>query len=86
MASLADSQDVDIRSLRQLLVYGLKGMAAYADHALVLGKTDDSIFAFMHEALSVLAAEGNDQPGVEDARRFMHAVWRGERADNGLAG
>ena len=63
---LADSQDVDIRSLRQLLVYGLKGMAAYADHALALGKTDDSIFAFMHEALAALAAEGNDQPGVEE--------------------
>ncbi|HTP57762.1 MAG TPA: hydroxylamine reductase, partial [Spirochaetia bacterium] len=60
-----DGQDEDITSLRQLLVYGLKGMAAYADHALVLGKTDDSIFAFMHEALAALAAEGNDQPGLE---------------------
>ncbi|MGO9412577.1 MAG: hydroxylamine reductase [Spirochaetia bacterium] len=63
---LADSQDEDIRSLRQLLVYGLKGMAAYADHALVLGKTDDSIFAFMHEALAALALEGKNQPGIEE--------------------
>ncbi len=63
---LADSQDEDIRSLRQLLVYGLKGMAAYADHALILGKTDDSIFAFMHEALAALALEGKNQPGIEE--------------------
>ncbi|MDG5814444.1 hydroxylamine reductase [Chitinispirillales bacterium ANBcel5] len=44
----------DIRSVQQLLTYGLKGMAAYADHAQILGKTDDSIFAFFHEALSYL--------------------------------
>jgi hydroxylamine reductase len=44
----------DVRSLQQLLTYGLKGMAAYADHALLLGKTDDTIFGFMHEALAEL--------------------------------
>jgi hydroxylamine reductase len=44
----------DIRSLHQLLIYGLKGMAAYADHALVLGKTDEAVFAFIHEALAAL--------------------------------
>jgi hydroxylamine reductase len=51
---LADSDDEDIRSLRHLLVYGLKGMAAYADHACLLGKTDESVFAFFHEALAAL--------------------------------
>jgi hydroxylamine reductase len=44
----------DVRSLQQLLLYGLKGMASYADHAYLLGKEDDAIFAFMHKALSVL--------------------------------
>ncbi len=61
----ADSPDEDLRSLRQLLVYGLKGMAAYAHHALLLQKTDDSVFAFMHEALAALASTGQDEQGVE---------------------
>ena len=41
----------DVQSLQQLLIYGLKGLAAYTDHALILGKTDDVIFAFIHEAM-----------------------------------
>jgi hydroxylamine reductase len=44
--------DEDIRSLRELLIYGLKGMAAYADHAAILGKEDDAIYAFIQEALA----------------------------------
>lgn len=51
---LADKSEEDIRSLKELLLYGLKGMAAYADHAYRLGKQDDLIFAFMHEALAAL--------------------------------
>ncbi len=43
--------DPDILSLQELLIYGLKGLAAYADHALILGKTDDAIFKFIHEAM-----------------------------------
>ncbi len=42
----------DIRSLRELVIYGLKGMAAYAHHASVLGARDPSVLAFMHKALS----------------------------------
>ncbi len=42
----------DVRSLRELLVYGLKGMAAYAEHAFVLGYDDDSIFRFITKALA----------------------------------
>ncbi len=41
----------DVRSLRELLIYGLKGMAAYADHAAVLGYMKAEIFDFMIEAL-----------------------------------
>ena len=44
----------DLTGLQELLTYGLKGTAAYADHAYVLGKQDDSVFAFFHEALDFL--------------------------------
>lgn len=47
----------DVVGLQELLIYGLKGVAAYADHAAILGKTDESVNAFMHEALSFLASE-----------------------------
>jgi len=44
--------DPDILSLKELLVYGLKGLAAYADHARILGQTDDTIHTFIYEALA----------------------------------
>ncbi len=50
----------DVAGLRQLILFGLKGTAAYADHAMVLGKEDDSVYAFFHEALSFLADEPSD--------------------------
>lgn len=59
---MAEQPDENIRSLQQLLIYGLKGMAAYADHAYILGKSDDSIFAYFHEALSYL---NNKEPTIE---------------------
>jgi len=42
----------DVRSLRELLVYGLKGIAAYAEHAAVLGFEDDEIYRFLVEGLA----------------------------------
>lgn len=45
------TENEDIRSLRELLTYGLKGMAAYAEHAVNLGFDDEGIHAFMQEAL-----------------------------------
>jgi hydroxylamine reductase len=42
----------DVRSLRELLIYGLKGMAAYADHAAVLGFEKTEIYEYMIEALA----------------------------------
>ncbi len=47
-----ENLDADIRSLRELLIYGIKGLAAYADHALILGQTDDAIAAYVYEALA----------------------------------
>jgi hydroxylamine reductase len=44
--------DADVRSAIEILVYGLKGMAAYADHAYILGAKDEAIFAFTAKALA----------------------------------
>jgi len=44
--------DDNVVSLKQIVLYGLKGMAAYADHAMILGKTDDSVTSFFYKALS----------------------------------
>ncbi|MDY6958181.1 MAG: hydroxylamine reductase [Halobacteriota archaeon] len=44
-------KDEDIQSLQDTLIFGLKGIAAYAYHARKLGKRDEDIDAFMHEAL-----------------------------------
>jgi hydroxylamine reductase len=48
----------DIRSLRELLTYGLKGMAAYADHARILGESDEAVSAFFYKALAALVDDG----------------------------
>jgi hydroxylamine reductase len=53
----------DILSLRELLTYGLKGLAAYTDHARILGQSDDGVYDFIYEAL---AATLDDNLGVED--------------------
>lgn len=55
--------DEDIRSLRELIIYGLKGMGAYAHHARVLGKTDDTVNDFFYKGL---AAVVNDELTVEE--------------------
>ncbi len=44
--------DEDVRSTIEILVYGLKGMAAYMDHALILGKSDEEILAFFQKGLA----------------------------------
>ena len=54
-------ENEDIRSLRELLTYGLKGIAAYAEHAAVLGKEDDSIYAFCFKALQTTATETDSE-------------------------
>ena len=46
------TKDEDIRSLRELITYGLKGMAAYTHHALNIGKENNEIYAFVYEALA----------------------------------
>lgn len=46
------TEDEDVRSLRELLVYGVKGAAAYADHARVLGYEDPAIYEFYVKAMA----------------------------------
>ncbi|MBN2485705.1 MAG: hydroxylamine reductase [Bacteroidales bacterium] len=58
LVSILNTEDEDIRSLKELLVYGLKGMAAYAEHAFNLGFENNAVFDFMHKAL--VATTSND--------------------------
>ncbi len=51
------TKNEDIRSLRELLIYGIKGIAAYYHHAYVLGKTDKEISNFIQDALVATTKE-----------------------------
>lgn len=51
LVSILNVENEDIRSLKELLIYGLKGMAAYAEHAFNLGYENEEIMAFMHKGL-----------------------------------
>ncbi len=44
----------DVVGVEELIVYGIKGMSSYADHAWILGKRDDAVAAFIHRALAML--------------------------------
>lgn len=57
------TENEDVKSLRELLIYGLKGMSAYAEHAMNLEKTQDEIFAFIEKGL--LATEDDSLTGEE---------------------
>ncbi len=65
VASLAadPAANADIASLKQILLYGLKGVAAYADHAQILGQEDEKVYAFISEALAAIARENLDLNG-----------------------
>jgi hydroxylamine reductase len=52
----------DILSLKHTVLFGIKGVSAYADHAQVLGKHDDKVYAYVHEGL---AAIQRDDLGLE---------------------
>jgi len=48
--------DADILALKHTLLFGLKGVAAYVDHARILGQEDDQVYAFVHEGLAATAS------------------------------
>lgn len=51
--------DEDIRSLKSLILFGMRGMAAYAYHALMLGKTDTTVNAFFVKGLTALSEDSD---------------------------
>ncbi len=55
--------DADVHSVREIITYGIKGYAAYADHARILGSESDEVYAFTHKAL---AAQLDDSLGLMD--------------------
>ncbi|WP_442929371.1 hydroxylamine reductase [Natranaerovirga pectinivora] len=58
-----DTLNEDVRSLREMLIYGLKGMAAYAHHAFVLGSADEEVNNYFFKAFG---ATVNDDLGVAE--------------------
>ncbi|MBU8907695.1 hydroxylamine reductase [Desertibacillus haloalkaliphilus] len=61
--SILATKDEDIRSLRELVVYGVKGMAAYLEHANNLDYDNDELHAYMQKALAEVT---NDELTMED--------------------
>ena len=57
VSPLSYSDNEDIRSLKSLMLFGLKGIAAYTDHAAVLGFYDDYIFKFIYKGLASITKE-----------------------------
>ncbi|MCP4132094.1 MAG: hydroxylamine reductase [bacterium] len=54
---ILSTENEDVRSLRELLIYGLKGIAAYADHASVLGYNKNEIYDFLMQGLAATTKE-----------------------------
>ncbi len=52
LAGVLATEDEDVRSLREMIIYGLKGMAAYAEHAKNMGREDLDINRFIYQALA----------------------------------
>jgi len=55
--------DADLQSMRSTILFGIKGYAAYADHAIILERESDEIYAFTHKALTDIQ---NDSLGLMD--------------------
>ncbi|RPI79556.1 MAG: hydroxylamine reductase, partial [Desulfobacteraceae bacterium] len=78
----------DIRALQHTVIFGIKGISAYADHAKILGQTDDRVYAFVHEAL---AATLNKNLTLDDwvkltLRTGEANLWTLELLDKGNTG
>lgn len=68
-AGVLQIADEDIRSLCELITYGIKGISAYAEHAAVLGLESDSIYAFIVQALATIANEQQNTDFSNKAER-----------------
>ena len=80
------SADEDIRSLKSLVLFGVRGMAAYAHHAMVLGYTDDEVNRFFAKALFAIG-EDPDRPGLvgtpDRVARACEEIFGGMQEDPG---
>jgi len=76
---LADA-DEELRSLKALLLYGCKGIAAYADHALVLGRPGGAVLPFLAEALAAL-----DDPAAGPGELLALVLRAGKTAVDAMA-
>ncbi len=67
----------DVLSLKHTVLYGIKGVSAYADHALILGKEDDAVYGYVHEALAAIQSNdmGTDE-WVQMALRCGEAAYK----------
>jgi len=78
----------DILSLKHTVLYGIKGVSAYTDHALILGQEDESVYAYVHEGLA--AIQGYDlsvEDWVQMALRCGEAAYKAmELLDAGNTG
>ncbi|HNY65186.1 MAG TPA: hydroxylamine reductase [Deltaproteobacteria bacterium] len=54
---ILSTENEDVRSLRSLLLFGMKGISAYADHATILGYDDTEIYSFLFKGLASLDQE-----------------------------
>ena len=81
--------DPDIASLQHTLIFGLRGVAAYADHAAILGQEDEAVYAFINEGLAATCDKSltlNDWLGLvlkcgEDEPARHGAFGRGQHRD-----
>jgi hydroxylamine reductase len=82
------ANDPDILSLKHTVLYGIKGVSAYAEHASILGQEDDSVYAYVHEALAALQANDLGVDGwVAMALRCGEAAYKAmELLDAGNTG
>lgn len=60
--------DADILSLKHILLFGIRGISAYTDHARILGQEDDAVYAFIHEGLAALT---NDKLSLNETLNLV---------------
>jgi hydroxylamine reductase len=77
------TEDEDVRSLKSLILFGLRGMAAYAYHARMLGYLDEQVDAFFFEGLR---AGGDREAGMEELLPVVHEGGRDQPEVHGPAG
>lgn len=53
------SSNEDVQSLKEITLYSLRGIAAYTDHAAILGQEDEKVYAFIYEALDAMQRDGD---------------------------